>query len=134
MTTASGSSLALVDSSGWIEYLGDGKKADLFAPYLEDEQFLLVPSIVFYEVYKKLLAAADKNPGIRDVPGRFVSHALRARNAVFDVDVAVKAVEASRNQNLAMADAIVFATAQLYSANLITSDRHFVGLPGVTLF
>ena len=134
MTTPSEFRLSLVDSSGWIEYLTDGKKADLFAPFLELEEFLLVPSIVFYEVYKKLLAVSEANPAIRTAPWRFVSHALRATNAVFDADIALKAVEVSRNYKLAMADAIIFSTAQFHNANLITSDSHFAGLPGVTLF
>lgn len=134
MTTPSEFRLSLVDSSGWIEYLTDGKKADLFAPFLELEEFLLVPSIVFYEVYKKLLAVSEANPAIRTAPWRFVSHALRATNAVFDADIALKAVEVSRNYKLAMAHAIIFSTAQFHNANLITSDSHFAGLPGVTLF
>jgi predicted nucleic acid-binding protein len=134
VTTPSEFRLSLVDSSGWIEYLTDGRKADLFAPFLELEEFLLVPSIVFYEVYKKLLAVSEANPAIRTAPWRFVSHALRATNAVFDADIALKAVEVSRNYKLAMADAIIFSTAQFHNANLITSDSHFTGLPGVTLF
>jgi predicted nucleic acid-binding protein len=134
VTTPSEFRLSLVDSSGWIEYLTDRPKADLFAPFLELEEFLLVPSIVFYEVYKKLLAVSEANPAIRTAPWRFVSHALRATNAVFDADIALKAVEVSRNYKLAMADAIIFSTAQFHNANLITSDSHFAGLPGVTLF
>jgi predicted nucleic acid-binding protein len=134
VTTPSEFRLSLVDSSGWIEYLTDGRKADLFAPFLEVEEFLLVPSIVFYEVYKKLLAVSEANPAIRTAPWRFVSHALRATNAVFDADIALKAVEVSRKYKLAMADAIIFSTAQFHNANLITSDSHFTGLPGVTLF
>jgi predicted nucleic acid-binding protein len=134
VTAPSESRLSLVDSSGWIEYLTDGKKADLFAPFLEREDLLLVPAIVFYEVYKKLLRVAESNPAIRVAPGRFVSHALRARNVAFDTDIALKAVGVSRDYTLAMADAIIFATAQFHNANLITSDSHFAGLPGVTLF
>jgi predicted nucleic acid-binding protein len=134
VTTPSDSKLSLVDSSGWIEYIADGAKAELFAPYLENEASLLVPSIVFYEVYKKLLKVSDENPSIRSAPVRFISHALRTTIAIFDVEVAIRAVDASRNRGLAMADAIIFATAQLYSAHLFTSDHHFSGLPGVTVF
>jgi predicted nucleic acid-binding protein len=32
-----------------------------------------------------------------------------------------------------MADALIYATAQAHQAELITSDAHFSGLPGVTL-
>ena len=52
-----GSELFLVDSSGWVEFLGDGPRAEKFAPYFEHEDRLLVPTIVLYEVYKKLLTA-----------------------------------------------------------------------------
>jgi hypothetical protein len=49
-----GSELFLVDSSGWVEFMGDGPRAEKFAPYFEREERLLVPAIVLYEVYKKL--------------------------------------------------------------------------------
>src|SRR5256885_7101411 len=45
-----GSALILVDSSGWIEYLAGGPRADRFAPYLEGRESLLVSAIVVYEV------------------------------------------------------------------------------------
>jgi hypothetical protein len=48
-----GSELFLVDSSGWVEFLGDGPLADRFAPLFEREECLIVPAIVLYEVYKK---------------------------------------------------------------------------------
>nr|WP_255440670.1 PIN domain-containing protein [Paracoccus sp. MC1854] len=43
------------------------------------------------------------------------------------------AAEASRERKLATADAVMFATARLRGAMLLTCDRHFDGLPGVTL-
>jgi hypothetical protein len=48
-----GSELFLVESSGWVEFLGDGPLADRFAPLFEREECLIVPAIVLYEVYKK---------------------------------------------------------------------------------
>jgi predicted nucleic acid-binding protein len=35
---------------------------------------------------------------------------------------------------LGMADAIVYATALTFRAELVTSDAHFVGLPGVRYY
>jgi len=35
--------------------------------------------------------------------------------------------------NDALADAIIYATAQLQGATLVTSDTHLDGLPGVTI-
>jgi hypothetical protein len=54
-----GSELFLVDSSGWIEFLGDGPLANRFAPYFEWQERLIVPAIVLYEVYKKLLSTGN---------------------------------------------------------------------------
>ena len=44
----------LVDSSGWIEYLQDTPRADLFADAIEDRNALLVPTIALFEVHKVL--------------------------------------------------------------------------------
>src|SRR5207302_10003017 len=49
-----GSSVTLVDSSGWLEYFTDGPLAARFAPYLEDGRKLVTPTIVLYEVYKAI--------------------------------------------------------------------------------
>ena len=128
MTGPNGSKPVLVDSSGWIEYLGDGAKADAFFPYLQREDLLIIPSIVFYEVYKKLHREAHRNAALR-----FVSHALRGRSVAFDSDLAMHAAEVSMDLKLAMADAIIYATAQHYHAELVTADHHFAALPGVTI-
>ncbi len=44
----------LVDSSGWIEYLLDTERADLFAQAIEHRNDLLVPVIALFEVHKVL--------------------------------------------------------------------------------
>jgi len=44
----------VVDSSGWIEYLQETPRADLFAETIEDHLRLLVPTIALYEVHKLL--------------------------------------------------------------------------------
>lgn len=45
----------VVDSSGWLEYLADTHRADLFAPAIEDTEHLLIPVVCIYEVFKKIL-------------------------------------------------------------------------------
>jgi len=123
-----GSELFLVDSSGWIEFLGDGPLADRFAPYFEREERLIVPAIVLYEVYKKLLSA--RGPAA----DRFLSAALRARVVPIDERLALLAARISLDRRLAMADAMIYATALDAGAHLVTSDAHFQGLPGATVF
>jgi predicted nucleic acid-binding protein len=123
-----GSEFVLVDSSGWVEFLGDGPLADKFAPFFEREERLIVPVIVLYEVYKKLLSAQGSTAA-----DRFLSAALRARVAPLDERLALLAARISLDRRLAMSDAIIYATAQVAAALLVTSDTHFQGLPGVTV-
>ncbi len=67
MTTPNGSNLVLVDSTGWIEFFGEGPKASAFAPYLEREGSLLLPAVVIYEVSQAGLAQLMRErPGIAD--------------------------------------------------------------------
>jgi toxin FitB len=122
-----GSELFLVDSSGWVEFLGDGPRAGKFAPYFEHEERLLVPVIVLYEVYKKLLSAQGSTAA-----DRFLSAALRARVVPIDENLALLAARISLERHLAMADAMIYATALAANARLVTSDAHFRSLPNVT--
>ena len=123
-----GSELFLVDSSGWVEFMGDGPLAEKFAPYFEREERLLVPPIVLYEVYKKLITAQGFTAA-----GRFFSAALQARVVTFDEGLALFAARISLECRLAMADAMIYATALAAGAHLVTSDAHFHGLADVTI-
>jgi len=130
VTIPNGSDWVVVDSSGWVEYMGNGAKAGLFAPYLESTENLLLPSIVVFEVYKKLLRESGK-----ELAEIFVSqaYALRERVIDFDLELSLLAAKTSLETHLPMADAIIYATAHHHRARLITSDGHFANLPGVTL-
>lgn len=130
MTTPSASDWVVVDSSGWVEFLGNGPKADAFAKYLEHPQSVLLPTIVVYEVYKKILREQGQK-----LAERFLSHAFsfHEREVPLDLPLAAFAAQTSLETNLPMADAIIYATARSRRAELITTDSHFSGLPGVTL-
>jgi predicted nucleic acid-binding protein len=124
-----GSEFFLVDSSGWIEFLGDGPLAEKFAPFFEHEDRLIVPAIVLYEVYKKLLSVRGSRAA-----DRFLSAALRARVVPVDERLALLAARISLDRRLAMADAMIYAAALIAGARLVTSDAHFEGLPEATVF
>jgi predicted nucleic acid-binding protein len=128
VTATTASEPVIVDSSGWLEYLTDGSKADAFAPYLERNLDALLPSVVIYEVRKILILKKDKT--LADI---FISEAFRRKIVLFDELLAIKAAEMSAFHKLSMADAIIYATAKQFSAQLITSDAHFANVPGVTL-
>jgi predicted nucleic acid-binding protein len=110
--------------------MGGGPKADAFAKYLNSTENLLLPSIVFYEVYKKLYRERTST-----LAQAFVSHAYSFGDRLIplDVPISIWAAHVSLENKLPMADAIIYATAQHHSAQLITSDAHFANLPGVTL-
>jgi toxin FitB len=122
------SNRVVVDSSGWLEYLTDDVNAEVFGRYLLGDFIVIVPTIVIYEVYKKLLH--DKSKSQADA---FASNAMK-RPVVYLSDVlAISAARISIAHKLAMADAIIYATALSQNTELVTSDPHFQGLPGVVI-
>jgi toxin FitB len=130
VTTPSDSERYIVDSSGWVEFLGDGPKASSFEPFFENPASLVLPTVIVYEVFKKLLRE-------RGFPfaEQFYARACELREATIPLDIAlaVRAARLSVETSLPMADAIIYATAQELGVKLVTSDAHFSGLPGVTL-
>lgn len=81
-----------------------------------------------YEVHKKLLLT-NNDVALR----RFISHAFRAMQVALDAELAAAAAKVSVEHRLAMADAIIYSIAQIYSAQLVTADPDFRGLPSVII-
>ncbi len=129
MTTPSGFDRFVVDSSGWVEFLGGGPKADAFGKYLENSEAVLLPSMVVYEVYKKMLARADLGSGGTLLIPRVWTPRAGARFRYFIGRFGRKSKPSGESADGGCAH----ATAQAHQAELITSDAHFSGLPGVTL-
>jgi predicted nucleic acid-binding protein len=121
--------VTLVDSSGWIEYFTNGPLADEFAPYLEDLPEVVTPTIVIFEVFRVIRRQRSEEEAIEAV-------AQMQKTSVVDLDqfIALTAADVSIEHGLAMADAIVFATAQVQDVQLITADSDFEGLSGARVF
>ena len=115
----------VVDSSAWLEYLTGGDQATRFAAAIEDSKQLVVPAIVLYEVFKKVLRERGEDQALR------VAGAMHGGRVV-PVDAAL-ALDAAR-YSLPLADSLVYATAQRLDAILWTQDDDFKGLPGVRYF
>jgi predicted nucleic acid-binding protein len=122
------SELVLVDSSGWLEYITGDEKADAFGQVLQRDIQVLVPTIVLYEVLKILLLRTGKSEA-----DAFLSEALRRRVVDLTETIALAAASMSIDHKLPIADAIIYATARVHHAELITSDVHFMGLQGVVV-
>ena len=115
----------VLDSSCWLEYLGDTSRADLYAPALQDLAALIVPVITIYEVFK----VAKRDFGIRSAVEAVV---LMRRGRVVDIDFNL--VVAAADTGLPLADSLIYATAQKHEAVLWTQDAHFEGMAGVRYF
>jgi predicted nucleic acid-binding protein len=116
----------LVDSSGWIEYLQDTPRADLFATATEDRNHLLVPTIALFEVHRVLS---------RSLPADLVNRCLDVMRLGRVLDFtdarAVAASHIAAQHKLAMADAAMYAIALEFGASFWTQDVDYQGLPGV---
>ena len=119
--------MVIVDSCGWLEWFSDGLLALKFKKYLENKQELLVPTIVLYEVYKVLKREVGEEKALLAF-----GHMKSSEVVSFDENLALKAADISLLHNLAMADAIVYATVLQNNCKLITSDADVQGLPQVT--
>lgn len=123
-------SLFLVDTCGWIEWLTDGSLASRFEPYLSDQANLVVPTLVQFELYKWVCRERDEATALNVIG---VTEAA-ASVTPLDTPLALQAARLATEHKLAMADAIILATAQRTSAQLVTSDNHFSALQGVIYF
>ena len=116
----------LVDSSGWIEYLQDTPRADLFANAIEDRIHLLVPTIALFEVHRVLS---------RSLPADLVNRCLDVMRLGRVLDFtdarAVAAAHIAARHKLAMADSAMYAMAREFDASFWTQDADYQGLDGV---
>lgn len=122
--------MTLIDSSGWLEFFTDGPLAEEYASYLSDLAQILTPTVVLYEVYKRIRRERGEEDAL------IAAAQLKKTQIVQLTDtIAMRAAELSLEYRLAMADAMVYATATLHSVLLVTSDSDFspdsVPLPGV---
>jgi toxin FitB len=116
----------IVDSSGWIEYLSDGRNADFFERPISDSDNLLVPTVCLYEVFKRVLREYGEERAL-DAMGTMSFGEI----VDFDRQISIHAAQISLEQKLAMADSIILATARAHNATLWTQDVHFKGIDGV---
>ena len=86
----------------------------------------MTPTIVLYEVYKLIKRERSEEEAFLAA-----SQLMRTRVVPLSEELAISAADVALEHGLAMADAIVYATAQREGAALVTGDADFRGLPGV---
>ena len=121
--------MILVDSVGWIEFFTDGPLAGEYARYLQKPSEVIVPTIILYEVYKKI--KSEKNEATALIA---IATMQNAQIVPLNEELSLSAADASLSHKLAMADAIVYASAIQQNAKLVTSDKDLKDLPHVTYF
>jgi predicted nucleic acid-binding protein len=118
--------LKAIDSSVWLEYFAAGPLANELERELTNRERLITPAVVVYEVYRWLLAHRTEEDAA------FGAGLLQQTRVVpLDEPLARQAAEIAVDRKLAMADALIYATAVANDATLVTCDAHFAGLPGV---
>jgi toxin FitB len=116
----------LVDSSAWLEYFADGPNAAFFAHAIQNQRELIVPTVVIFEVYKRIRQQRDDRSALAAI-------AILYHGKVVDLTaaLAVRAAQMSRSEKLPMADSIILATARSEEAIIWTQDGDFQSLVGV---
>ena len=118
--------MRLVDTSAWIEWLMDTPTGKAVGPLIPAQADWLTPTIVQLELAKWLARELSE-----DKADQVIAFSQTCRIAPLDTKIALAAAELSARHKLPTADAIVYATAMEYDAELLTCDAHFEGLAGV---
>ena len=119
----------LIDTCRCIEWFIDDILADQFSPYFQQLSNIIVPTVIQYELYKWVCRERDN-----DIAQALIELTKQGKTIVLDTDLALKAAKLAAQYRLSVADALIYATAQLEKVELITSDDHFSDLPNVCYF
>ena len=116
----------LVDSSGWLEYFGDGPNADFFSVPIEDINSLIVPTLCISEVFKRIFQQRGENNALQAVA---MMH--QGKIIGLDASIALSAAKLGLDFKLPLADSIILATARANNALIWTQDSDFKDIDGV---
>lgn len=122
----SSSPSVLFDSSAWLELLGQGPLSKFCKKELDRAETVHVPTLVLYEVYKKIHLSVSEDQALSAV-------SLLSQYKVIELtsEIALTAAQLSLQWKLGMADSLILAHAQSAGASLITLDNDFAGIEGV---
>ena len=121
--------MRVVDTSAWIEWLIGSALGKRVAQELPAQSEWVVPTIVQLELSKWLLREADESRA-----DSVIAYTRKCVVVPLDTVVALLAAELHYTHKLATADAVVYATARVSGADLLTCDQHFEKLPGCVYF
>mgnify|MGYP001581262066 CR=1 FL=1 len=120
--------MIVVDSSGWIEFFTSGRHAAEYQKYLKDPHKVITPTIILYEVYKKIKREISEDAALGAV-----SAMNQTKVVPLTESISLLAADLSIKYALPMADAIVYASALEMDCLVVTSDGHLKGLDKAVL-
>lgn len=103
--------MKLIDSSGWLQFFTDGPLSEAYREHLGKLGEIVTPTVVLYEVYKRL-----KRERSEEDAAVVAAQLLRTRVVELSPEIALTAADLSLEHRLAMADAIIYATARALDA------------------
>jgi predicted nucleic acid-binding protein len=118
--------MRLVDTAAWIEWLIDSGLGRRLAAELPEREQWVVPTIIQLELAKWLTREVGEAKA-----DQVIAFTETCIVADLNTTIALSAADLCVRHKLATADAIVYATALAYGADLLTCDRHFEDLPWV---
>lgn len=102
----------------------DTAGSDEAEKYFQKADQLIVPTLVIHEVYRQLLKKLDRQEAIF-----YIGQMEKGKVVPLDQEVALFSAEIRRQYGLGTEDAVIYATALIHEAELITLDNDFRHLP-----
>ncbi|MGD0451395.1 MAG: type II toxin-antitoxin system VapC family toxin [Candidatus Bathyarchaeia archaeon] len=122
----------VIDSYAWIEYFTGSELGEKVKSLIESSEEKLTPTICLAEVYAKTLKV--ENQELAEKQKTFI----KEKSALVFLDESIAVESARQNVRLkkeidgwGLADSIVYATAIIKKAEVVTGDEHFKKLKNV---
>ncbi len=109
--------MIILDSSVWIGYFTNAKEFQMIEEYVTSEE-IITPTIVLYEVFKRCLGLLGEEQALLS------TSFMKDHSTIIELTetIALCAARISTEEKLAMADAIIAATADIHRVTIMTSD------------
>ena len=122
----------VIDSYAWLEYFMGTKAGQSIKSIIENSEEKLTPTVCLAEVYCKTLKVESKE--IADKQKDYI----KEKSALVYLDEPIAVESAKINVRLkkeidgwGLVDSVVYATAIIKKANIVTGDQHFKQLDSV---